>query len=149
MLIEPSLPPRQLTSTLVWLIVNTVGWVIVKNLEIKQPLASRIVTVWRPAGLELISSVVDLNGVLDVYNNTTGILARQSSLITDSIIGQCNTKGAVELEESTFQYNKNLLKPTGWPLVDKGINYRLTKNFFHANGQHIKATSSKIKPSIK
>ena len=98
-------------------------------------------------GVELISSVVDLNGVLDVYNNTTGILARQSSLITDSIIGQCNTKGAVELEESTFQYNKNLLKPTGWPLVDKGINYRLTKNFFHANGQHIKATSSKIKPT--
>ena len=98
-------------------------------------------------GIELISSVIDLNGVLDVYNNTTGILARQSSLITDSIIGQCSTKGAVELEESTFQYNKNLSKPVSWPLVDKGINYRITKNFFHANGQHIKATSSKIKPT--
>ena len=98
-------------------------------------------------GVELISSVIDLNGVLDVYNNTTGILARQSSLITDSVIGQCSTKGAIELEESTFQYNKNLSKPTGWPLVDKGINYRLTKNYFHANGQHIKATSSKITPT--
>ena len=98
-------------------------------------------------GVELISSVVDLNGVLDVYNNTTGILARQSSLITDSIIGQCSTKGAVELEESTFEYNKNLAKPTAWPQVDEGSSYKLTKNFFQANGQHIKATSSKIKPT--
>ena len=99
-------------------------------------------------GISLRSSLIDINGSLDVYNNTKGILAQQSTLITDSIIGQCNTEAALELEESTFEYNKNLSIPTaGIRITSPELPYWLSKNFFLSNGQHIKATSSKIKPT--
>jgi len=99
-------------------------------------------------GINLRSSLIDINGSLDVYNNTKGILAQQSTLITDSIIGQCNTEAALELEESTFEYNKNLSIPTaGVRITTSELSYWLSKNFFLSNGQHIKATSSKIKPT--
>ena len=97
-------------------------------------------------GLDLKSSVVELDGVLDIYHDLTGIKAEQSDIITDSLIAMACESG-MELDQSKFLYNKNLQKPGSYPTVNKSYTYFLSKNWFFANHQHIISRNSSIVPA--
>jgi hypothetical protein len=97
-------------------------------------------------GIDLRSSVIDLDGFIDVYNNTKGIHAKASTLKVDSLLVANSTDEGLELDDSTLFYNKNLVKPNSFPTIDNGYNYYLTKSFFVLNGQNILTRSSSIKP---
>jgi len=95
----------------------------------------------------LTNSTLSVLGFLDSYNNTRGYDLYDSVLETDSIIAHAHTKEGLRLNGSTLLYNTQLVLPTTFP--DAPINgqaYKLTKNFYTNNGQHIVARKSLIKP---
>lgn len=95
----------------------------------------------------LTNSTLSVLGFLDAYNNTRGYDLYESTLETDNIIAHAHTKEGLRLNGSTLLYNKQLVLPTTFP--DAQINgqaYKLSKNFYSNNGQHIVARESLIKP---
>jgi len=93
-------------------------------------------------GISAKQSTVSFNGLVDVYNCGVGFKFNESTLESDSIIANACSHAGLELNNSKFLYNKNLIKPTAYPQLSN--SYHLSKSLFLGNGQSIKAKSSVI-----
>jgi len=96
------------------------------------------------AGIVLNHSTFDIDGRLDVFNNTVGLEANDSVIKLTSWLIDNNQYEGMKLTDSTLIYNKDGASIVEWtPDNRAGGAYQLAAS---GNGQHIVADSSIIKP---
>lgn len=96
-------------------------------------------------GVELESSIIDVNGVLDTYAcQSTGVKAVDSTIKLDSSIFQGNAKAGMDLKNSTCEYNKNRTNITSYPTMGASVPNYLHQQSFSFNGQHLVSDKSKF-----
>lgn len=100
---------------------------------------------YNSVGLKAINSYVSLNGRLDTYNNTVGISLRNSTLELDELTVENNQNAGIDSIGSIILYNKKLNSRNDQSIGSESPN-NLSQFHFYANGQHIVAIQSTIKP---
>lgn len=99
-------------------------------------------TQWNTvAGLRLRNSILDLDGRLDIVNNTRGLEANSSKVRLDEFTFEYNQKEGLFARNSHIIYNKNLTRATT-------IYNSIPQWYWNSNGQHLVLDNSSFEPLI-
>ena len=89
-------------------------------------------------GIYCRNGIIDLDGRLEVVNNTRGLRAENSNIFFDECTFEYNQREGLHLINSNVLYNKNFQKPTQF--AGTTDNYRQFE--FRYNGQHLRLESN-------
>ena len=104
-------------------------------------------------GLELENSRFNFDGRLEVFNNTRGVLAKNSDLNIEEFTIENNHLYGLNLDSCEFTYNTNgVSATTRFDYTSLTLNpaYLYTKQYaykFQKNGQHMLLKNSSFKPN--
>jgi hypothetical protein len=98
-------------------------------------------------GIKARNSVIDLDGRLDVYNNSRGMTVTNSKVLLEEFGFENNQHVGVDAENSVVVYNKSLLEvgDSDYPLV---AGTRLHQFELSGNGQHMLLSNSEFVPQV-